>query len=196
MTVAATKPGPLLFARKLWQHGTRVASFAPSSRFLARAMCRHIDPTTPQTVVELGAGTGAVTRVAAGRLHPDSRLIAVELDEDFAALCAAAVPRAEVRCQDVTALAELNLPAVDVVLSGLPTPSLPRAVNGAVFGWLEQMRPAMFSQLTVMPWVYRGLYRRLFEKVDFDLVPLNLPPGGVYHCRGLRNGWAKQLPKK
>lgn len=77
---------PLLFLRKFLRHGTRVASFAPSSRFLARAMCRHVSRDMPQTIVELGAGTGAVTKVAAEMMHAESRLIAVELDADFAAI--------------------------------------------------------------------------------------------------------------
>ena len=41
-----------------------------------------------------------------------------------------------------------------------------------------------FRQLTHMPWVYYSLYRGYFEEVRFQLVPLNLPPGGVYICRG------------
>jgi phosphatidylethanolamine/phosphatidyl-N-methylethanolamine N-methyltransferase len=37
-----------------------------------------------------------------------------------------------------------------------------------------------------MPWVYRRLYRRYFEEVRFQLVPLNFPPAGVYICRGYK----------
>jgi phospholipid N-methyltransferase len=68
-------------------------------------------------------------------------------------------------------------------------------VNRAVFeGLLRRAPDAWMSQLTVMPWVYRAMYRRLFEQVRFDLVPLNIPPGGVYHCRNLRQGWDASLP--
>jgi hypothetical protein len=28
------------------------------------------------------------------------------------------------------------------------------------------------------------LYRNYFRDVSFQLVPLNLPPGGVYFCKG------------
>ena len=41
-----------------------------------------------------------------------------------------------------------------------------------------------FRQLTTAPWLYRGLYRRYFREVSFRLVVWNLPPGGVYFCRG------------
>jgi hypothetical protein len=37
-----------------------------------------------------------------------------------------------------------------------------------------------------MPLIYYKLYARYFEDVRFRFVPLNLPPGGVYVCRGFR----------
>ena len=43
-----------------------------------------------------------------------------------------------------------------------------------------------FRQLTVIPYIYWKLYRGYFSDVRFKLVPMNLPPGGVYVCRGFR----------
>jgi phospholipid N-methyltransferase len=37
-----------------------------------------------------------------------------------------------------------------------------------------------------MPWVYKRFYRRRFESVRFKLVARNIPPGGVYLCRGVK----------
>jgi phosphatidylethanolamine/phosphatidyl-N-methylethanolamine N-methyltransferase len=180
-----------LFARKLLERGRGVAAITPSSADLARAMAAPVDPKVPQVVVELGAGTGAVTAAAAARLHPDSRLVAIEIDPDFAALAREAAPRAEVVVGDVAMLRSLLLPLalerVDVVLSGLPFPSLPVTARAAVLGWLAQHPEATFHQLTVMPWVYAGLYRTLFERVTFELVWRNVPPGGVYRCADLRS---------
>jgi phosphatidylethanolamine/phosphatidyl-N-methylethanolamine N-methyltransferase len=197
--VSMAEDSPWLFLRKFLRHGTRVASVAPSSRFLARAMCHFVAPDRPQTILELGAGTGAITVVAAAKMHPESKLLAVELDADFAGVLAARCPRATVLCCDVAELSErlpaLGVERVELVLSGLPTPSLPRAVNTAVFETFTRCAPdACFSQLTVMPWYYWPLYRRLFEQVDFQLVPLNFPSGGVYHCRRLRPDWREHLP--
>ena len=59
--------------------------------------------------------------------------------------------------------------AVDDVLAGLPR-------HGTV----------TFRQLTVMPLVYYRLYRGYYDDVSFRFVPLNVPPGGVYVCRGYR----------
>ena len=52
-------------------------------------------------------------------------------------------------------------------------------------GSTQRLAPTgTFRQLTHMPWIYYKLYRRYFAEVRFRLVPMNLPPGGVYICRG------------
>ncbi len=77
------KPPVTLFIRKFLRYGDRIASITPSSRAMASALCKIVDPTKPQTILELGAGTGAITSAALQRMHPKSRLIAVEIDEHF-----------------------------------------------------------------------------------------------------------------
>ena len=191
----------LLFLRRFLKHGRRVASIAPSSRAMARAACEHVDPRSPQIIVELGAGTGAITEVACRRMHPRSRLIAVEIDPIFAQVLASRCPRAEVLNCDVrdleSHLERLGIDKIDLLLNGLPTPSLPREVNQIVLEcFAKYANGAYFSQLTVMPWIYKPMYRRIFEQVTFSLVPANLPPGGVYHCRGLRSDFLGRIPGK
>lgn len=178
-----------LHFRKLLRHGRSVAALTPSGRALARACCRYIDPKRPQTIVELGAGTGAVTRRAAARMHPDSRLIAIERDADFVAMLRASVPRAEALQGDAEAmsalLAERGVARVDVVLNGLPMPSLPEPVRAAVLAAIAALPGNPWvAQITVMPWIFRRFYARCFEEVRFELAWRNLPPAGVYHCRG------------
>ncbi|PWG62984.1 methyltransferase domain-containing protein [Spiribacter halobius] len=180
-----------LLVRKWWRHGREIAAFTPSSTALAVATCAYLDPTRPQVVLELGAGTGPITRAAAKQLHPQSRLIAVERDPDLAAMLAETVPAAEAVVGDASELAgmlaERNVTGLDVVLSGLPMPSLPTSVRQRVLDAIAACAgDPVFSQITVMPWVYRPLYRRLFRSVRFVPVWRNLPPGGVYHCRGIR----------
>lgn len=192
---------PLLFLKKFLGHGRRVASFSPSSRALATAMCQSIDDTRPQVIVELGAGSGAVTAMACRRMHRSSKLIALEIDPEFAAMAQVRCPQALVMCADVMhvteKLASLGVDRFDVLLNGLPTPSLPKHVNRAVFECLQKLGPqASFSQLTVMPLVYQRMYERLFEQVEFKLVMQNLPPGGVYHCKNLRRDFERNIPGK
>jgi len=188
-----TRPmGPRsLHFMKFLQHGRGVASLAPSSRRLAAAACRHVSTDRPQVIVELGAGAGPITGHAVRRMHPQSRLIAIEQDPDLAAFTQRLAPSAEVVCGDAgdvgQILADRQVGHVDLIINGLPTPSLPPAITRRLLTWMDGLQgSASMSQITVMPWVYLRLYRALFERVDFELVWANIPPGGVYHCSGLK----------
>jgi phospholipid N-methyltransferase len=178
-----------LFLRKFLRHGRRVASLAPSSRSLARTACRGVDLTRVQNIIELGAGTGAVTEMVLARSHPRSRLLAIELDADFADILRARCPTAVIVQGDASLLASTNFGRVDLLISGLALPSLPLQTRTAI---LEVYRGfatlgAWFSQLTVMPLVFWRFYNRLFREVRFDWAIWNVPPAGVYHCRGVRS---------
>lgn len=65
----------------LWHYAThprRIGAVAPSSRFLAQAMARWVPVPPGGYVLELGAGTGAVTEALLARGVPPDRLVAVE----------------------------------------------------------------------------------------------------------------------
>ena len=75
-----------LFLGKFLRHGTKIASLAPSSPWLSRATVRNVDWDRARVVVELGAGTGPITRVIAERAKRDCKVIVLERDPDFAKL--------------------------------------------------------------------------------------------------------------
>ncbi len=184
-----------LFLGKFLRHGTKIASLAPSSRWLADATIRGIDWEKTGAIVELGAGTGPITRAISARMRPGSRLIAMERDADFARLLRerfAANDQVEIvegDCCDLTSiLGDRGIARVDHVVSGLPIPSFPEPSRQQFFQQVGQVLApeGSFRQITELAWVYRGLYRRFFEEVRFVFEPLNFPPAGAYHCRTLK----------
>ena len=188
--LAPTSPDWWLMVRKFAKHGRSIASFAPSSRFLARQIVKGIDFAKADCIVELGAGTGPITQELVKRARPETKLIIVELDPDFCKRLRAKFPKVDIVEGDAAKmpelLAERNITQVDHVLSGLPLPSFPDALRSAIIASsVAVLKPeGSFRQLSVMPYVYRRLYRRYFSSVKFRLVPLNLPPAGVYICDG------------
>jgi phospholipid N-methyltransferase len=64
----------------------RTGSIAPSSRYLARAMLRHLPRTEPIRVLEVGAGAGVFTDALVARLAPGSHLDVVEINGELADL--------------------------------------------------------------------------------------------------------------
>lgn len=184
-----------LMVRKFFQHGTTIASFAPSSRFLARKIAVGIDYDEAKCIVELGAGTGPITKELIGRVKPHTRLIIVERDPDFCKRLRtrfASTPNAEIVEGDAahidTLLADRGITEVCHIVSGLPLPSFPPEVRDAILASSARALGAhgTFRQLTYMPLVYWMFYRGYFADVRFNLVPLNLPPAGVYICRGYK----------
>lgn len=194
---AAAPKGPdwWLMMRAFLTQGKRVASFAPSSRFMARKILDGIDWDKAGSIVELGAGTGPITAEMVKKANPKTRLVVIELDP---ILCGRLrdrfrdTPNVEVILGDATKfgelLAERGITKVDHVLSGLPLPSFPAAARDAILATAARTIAdgGTFRQLTVMPLIYYKMYMRYFEDVRFRFVPFNLPPGGVYMCRGFR----------
>jgi phospholipid N-methyltransferase len=77
----------LAFWRQSQDQFESTGAIQPSSRFLARAMTeplRQERGAGPVRVVEMGPGTGAVTRVIAGALQPGDHLDCVEINPEFA----------------------------------------------------------------------------------------------------------------
>jgi ornithine lipid N-methyltransferase len=186
-----------LFLGKFLRHGTAIASIAPSSRWLSRLTVRNIDWVQTQAVVELGAGTGPVTRVIAERARPDCRVVVIERDADFACLLRDRFqdhPNFDIVHGDVCdlrlILGDRGIVSVDHVISGLPVPSFTTSQQQALFQAVEAVlsRDGSYNQITEIPWVYWRLYRRFFEEVRFVFEPRNLPPAGAYFCRGARTG--------
>ncbi|MSR57286.1 MAG: methyltransferase domain-containing protein [Planctomycetaceae bacterium] len=72
------------FLRQYRQRFETTGAIAPSSRFLARALTRPIERHRgPVRVLEVGPGTGAVTRRIVRLLKPDDALDLVELNPSF-----------------------------------------------------------------------------------------------------------------
>ncbi|MGP0065472.1 MAG: methyltransferase domain-containing protein [Isosphaeraceae bacterium] len=175
--------------------GNPIASIAPSSRWLSRTTVRNIDWDRVNVLLELGAGTGPITRVLAERARPDCRVVVIERDADFARLLRerygtlANFDVIEGDVRDLSSiLADRGIEQVDHVISGLPVPSFPDELRRSLFREVRAiLRPeGTYNQITELAWVYWRFYLRYFEQVDFVFEPRNLPPAGAYFCRGAK----------
>lgn len=178
-----------LVFRKFLKHGTSIATFAPSSKFLARSICNGIDFKTARCIVELGAGTGPITIELLKRVQPQTKLLIVELDHDFCNRLREKFPKADIIEGDAAHMDELlkarGIDEVDHVISGLPLPSFPAELRDSIIASSMKVlsKGGSFRQLTNMPFVYWKMYKKYFNDVRFKLVPLNFPPAGVYVCK-------------
>ncbi len=181
----------LMFTKFLKQ-GTNIASFVPSSKYLARSILKGIDWHAANCIVELGAGTGPITQELVQRARPETRLLIIERDPDFCKRLRVKFPRSEILEADAShldrLLEERGIASADHIISGLPLPSFPASLRGMIIeSSVRKLSPhGTFRQLTNMPWIYYRLYRGYFDDVHFRFVPMNFPPAGCYVCRGYR----------
>ena len=106
-----------------------MGAVTPSGKMLARAMARCVDPDTTGPVIELGSGTGAVTKALVARGIEPSRLVLVEFNPSFCRLLRTRYPEATVIQGDAYRIQHLlggllREPAAAVV-SGLPLTTKP-----------------------------------------------------------------------
>jgi phospholipid N-methyltransferase len=157
---------------------------------LSRSIIKGIDWNKANVVVELGAGTGPITNELVKAAGPNTKLVIVEQDPDFCKVLRQKFPGHDIvegdACKLDEILAARGIQKADHVISGLPLPSFPAQLRDAIIAMSARILgpEGEFRQLTNMPYVYLKLYKNYFKEVSFKLVPWNLPPGGVYYCKG------------
>jgi len=192
------------FLRRFLGDPKRTGAVAPSSPFLAREMARAIDPLRPGTVVELGPGTGPVTKALIARGVRRERLLLVEYDPYFCNLLTERFPRARVLRGDAYALnatlAGLAQP-VAAVVSSLPllneSPERRVALLDEAFALMGP--DGVFVQFTYglrSPMPREALVGRYVARSGAPILR-NLPPASVwtYRLRGHVTGAEPKMMK-
>ncbi len=165
-----------------------VGAILPSSRFLAGLMARAADGA--ELLIELGAGTGAITEGLRER-HPMVPTVVVELQPELAQHLRERFAGIEVRAEPAHVVLDDHLhgPPGAVVVSSLPFRSLPSP-------WRERTSLAIEHFLMAQPG--RRLVQYTYQpRVPFELthasalqwrrvgvVWRNAPPAWVWELRG------------
>jgi phospholipid N-methyltransferase len=182
------------------------ASLFPSSRFLASALLRAIDFNSAQVIVELGVGTGAITKEILRRLRPNAVLLGVDLNPAF-------VNHVRRKIQDSRFIPILGsaerlgalldrhgFKSADAIVSSLGLSAMRPAQRSAILtqaaahltkdGVLTQYqylhasgKPRWVSSLGVVSFHERDFLKAHFRQVGSERVIWNLPPARVYTCR-------------
>lgn len=168
----------------------RVGALFPSSASLAAAMTADLTPASAP-IIELGPGTGAVTRSIIARGIPESRLALIEYRRDFARSLRREFPCARVHELDATRLQHIDLFAGEragAVVSGIPLRLMsPSSVLALLHGAFERLRPGgAFYQFTYgreVPVARAILDGHGLEVTRMGATLTNLPPAVVYRIR-------------
>lgn len=189
------KPENLRFLRGMAENPLKTGAIAPSGPALADTMARMIDMALPGPVLELGPGTGAMTRALLRAGVDEGRLVLIEYSPEFRADLARRFPLATViegDAYDVSGhAARLRLDPAAGIVSSLPLLTRPPRERALL---LERAFAALhpqgaFVQFTYMrraPILPEHLAGRVEARVDASpLVWRNLPPARVWRYRPL-----------
>lgn len=171
--------------RELVRDPRNMGALCPSSHALAQQMAQAVplDLLDAGICVELGAGTGPVTKALLLHGVPPERLFAVEKSEALAACLAERFTGVNVLCCGAEEISGYlaGRPPVRVVVSSLPFRSLPASVCDAIMtevaallvpgGVFVQFTYALFGEMPFVP--------AEFEKLCSNVVVCNLPPAKV-----------------
>jgi phospholipid N-methyltransferase len=177
----------LAFLRRFIAEPGQVGSVIPSSRFLCEGMLQHIDWSSTDVIFELGPGTGAFTQAIHKKIKPDTTYLLVERDLQFRLLLQSRFPDLPIR-EEATRLteylAELELPKVDVIVSGLPFANFPAEQRAAILDQVQSVLApdGMFITFQYSLQLQAELQAR-FSWVKTDFTLLNIPPAFIYTCR-------------
>jgi phosphatidylethanolamine/phosphatidyl-N-methylethanolamine N-methyltransferase len=189
----------MTFVREFVRHPFRTGALGSTSRACVEAFLDDLELASARRVVELGAGTGAITTVLSRRLPPEARLLAVEVSPTLARRlsrrCTAG--NVEVVCASAVELRDLltarGITAVDHVVSALPWTFMPPEEQGGILRAVCQVLhgDATFSTLLAAHRTHTragrrfdDLLRQTFAKVEQGpTLWANIPPLRAYHCR-------------
>lgn len=179
----------MAFLRAWLRDPRSIGAVTPSGPALARLMTAHVSQLDGP-VIELGPGTGALTRALLARGVPLHRLALIEADAHFADALSRRYPMANILRMDAAQLGHTESlfgeERACAVVSGLPLLSMPAAqVAAIVQGVFERQLRAggMFYQFTYGPRcpLPASLLQRLnLQARRVGSALLNLPPAGVY----------------
>ena len=176
----------VVFLQQFLKHPRQVGSIIPSSRYMERRVVALADIASARTIVELGTGTGGITRAMLRAMAPDAKLVGIEINPRFQQLLtriqdARLIPHFGSAEQLAEILREHQLPAPDAIVSGIPfstmTPQLGSRILAAIADVLAPggrfVAYQVSSQVAKLAQPVLGKPQR---QVEF----LNIPPMRLY----------------
>ena len=178
--------GTKLFILRVIRNPRQLGAVAPSSRYLGALLAKHalVDDVSP--IVELGGGSGSITRslIKAG-VDPE-RIYVIELDKALAAYLKTALPLVNVIHGDATELEAILPPEVignvHRIVSGLPMINFPEPIRRKILeSCFSVMVPrGAYLQYTYSPRSSINAEAYNLTKKRMGMTFLNLPPATVW----------------
>ena len=145
------------FLQAFLKNPAKVGSIRPSSPELAQKMIEGISPNKDNAVLELGVGTGAITKFLQEIVPDESSYLGIELDRDLVRLLKRSFPEMTIargNAVDSWSIHQRSgIGKIGYIICCLPFVSLPNEVGEKVLREVEKFMDARlhFQDLSVCP---------------------------------------------
>lgn len=174
----------------------QIGAIVPSSAKLALAMSENIALEKALNIAEIGAGTGALTKIILKKKAQNANFFAVEMNENIAKILLKKLPNVDVEVQKAQNLPKIlqsrGIDGLDVVISSIPWMSLKNSAQdellesvfkslkyGGFFSTYVYLLPNLFKRRR-----FKKKLFALFSEVKISkIVWGNFPPAFVYYCQ-------------
>lgn len=175
-----------LFFKRSLKNPLRVGAWAPVSENLATMVGKNVSLKDGEYVVEVGGGTGQLTRGLLRGGVPVERLFVIEIDPEMATYLKKIMPQVNVIQGDASKLKDL-LPIhvigkVSTIVSGIPLFNMSHEVQKAlvdscfgIMGEGGEFLQYAYAPVSPLPAEKFGLTKTRIAKVMF-----NLPPAAIW----------------
>jgi phospholipid N-methyltransferase len=168
----------------------QIGAVAPSSPDLARAMISGLKPDEENIVLEIGCGTGAITRYLKDIIPTRKCYLGIEIEEKFVESLAKELPELKFINDDARKAEQLHINSglgkVGYIISGLPFVSLNAEISEGILDEVDKFmaRGAMFRTFQYAHGYYlppavkfrQRLGDRYGPVKKSLLIPKNIPP--------------------
>ena len=176
--------GSILFIKNCLLNPRKTGSIYPSFPALGRAMISFIENLQQSTIIELGPGTGSITKTLLNSGIDLDKFYACEVSSCFVKHLQERFPEINIREGDASKLTDVFeelVGNVDCIISGLPLKSLPNAVVEKI---IEQEHDILKPQGKVIQFTYdlrprKSALHRRFKHIGSKIVIANFPPARV-----------------
>jgi len=183
----------LRFLAEAMRHPLKTGALWPSSKALSQVVADQCHVPSGAVIVELGAGTGALTELILQRLNSQNRFLVVEINRTHATFLQGRFPQCKVIHDAAENLEEhLSGARAACIVSGLPwTNMFAQAQDQLLKAIVASLAPGgqfvafSYAHAWCLPSArrFRALLGRRFSRVEFTpIVWKNLPPAKVLRC--------------
>ena len=177
-----------LFFRRWLSNPLQMGSIIPSSPKLGQLIAKQIDKRSSSSILELGAGTGAITKSLISSGISPGRIAVVEIVPEMAEHLRAKFPQTSVLQADAfdlpIPLLKDTLVEIGTVICGIPLVLLSEAKQRQFIQQVEAVAPGrgflLYTYCVTSPLPYRTIG---LEAQRLAWTPLNFPPASVWHYR-------------